>query len=327
MLKKVLVLVDFGENSIRQVSLEALGLAKELAADSEGLVTALAAGSNLDQAVEQLLHTPADVIQALDHESLSPFDPEVWCSALTRVIRSQQPDLVLMGQTYRNMDLAPRLSARLRTALVSGCTDYRQDSGELLFVRPMFRGKLNADVRVRSPKPWLVTIQPGAFNAATETGRAAAASRLDLEGPPTARSWELLDTTEVARERVDLSRADVIVGVGRGIKKQENLKLAEDLADVLHAEIGASRPVVDSDWVERDRQIGSSGQTVSPRLYISLGISGAIQHVVGIKDSGCIVAVNNDPNAPIFNLATYGIVGDVETIVPLLTERLRQIRD
>jgi len=326
MLKNVLVIVDSGENSIRQVSHEAISLARELTSDSEGVVSALIAGSNLGEAAERLTQSPADVIQVLDHESLAPFDPEVWCTALNEVIRSRQPDLVLMGQTYRNMDLAPRLSARLRTALVTGCTGYRKDSGEVLFVRPMFRGKLNADIRLQSPKPWLVTIQPGAFNV-NEAAGSAQVEHLELEVPPTARSWEPLGTSEVARERVDLSRADVIVGVGRGIKKQENLRLAEDLADVLHAEIGASRPVVDSNWLERDRQIGSSGQTVSPRLYISLGISGAIQHVVGIKNSGCIVAVNNDPNAPIFNLATYGIVGDIEAIVPLLTQHLRQIQD
>ena len=327
MLKKLLVLIDCGASSVRQVSLEAIGFARQLADDFDGEVTALAAGSNLDWVASHLSGSPVDAIQILDHEALTPFDPGIWCSALAEIIRTSQPDMVLMGQTYQNMDLAPQLSARLRTALVTGCSGYRRDSQGLTLVRPMFRGKLSADVRLQSPKPWLITIQPGAFEAGTGSAAPVEVHNLSQEIDPGARSREVLGTIELARERVDLSRAEVIVGVGRGLKKQENLKLVEELAEVLHAEIGASRPVVDSNWLERDRQIGSSGQTVNPRLYVSLGISGAIQHVVGIKGSGCIVAINNDPNAPIFNLATYGVIGDLETVVPLLTEKLRQIRD
>jgi len=229
-----------------------------------------------------------------------------------------------MGHVYQNIDLAPKLAARLKTGLVTDCVELRQEEGELLFTRQMFRNKLNADIAVHSDRPWIATIQAGAYPVDNlEKGSAVVVSRnVDLSAVQFQR--KSLETLEMTKKRVDLSQAEVIVGIGRGVKKQENMAIIEELAQVLGAEIGASRPVVDNEWLGRDRQIGSSGQTVSPKLYIAAGISGAIQHVVGIKNSGCIVAINSDQNAPIFNVATYGIVGDLVEIIPALTKKLQE---
>jgi len=196
----------------------------------------------------------------------------------------------------------------------------------LVFVRQMFRSKLNADITIKSDYPWLVSIQAGASSAdALKAGSAPTAARaVDLSGVDSRR--QIKETIEATKGKVDLTRAEIIVGVGRGIKKQDNLPIVQELADALGAEVGASRPVVDNEWLGRERQIGSSGQSVTPKLYLACGISGAIQHIVGMKNSGCIVAINTDPNAPIFNVANYGIVGDVLEIVPALTKKIKQER-
>ena len=188
----------------------------------------------------------------------------------------------------------------------------------------MFRNKLDAEIRIKSNPPWIVTMQSGAYSKDDlKTGTAVVQNRaLDLGNLVTRR--RSLEKIAVMKGKVDLTKAEIIVGVGRGIKKSENLQIIRELADALNAEIGASRPVVDNDWLERERQIGSSGQSVTPKLYVACGISGAIQHIVGMKNASCIVAINTDPNAPIFNVATFGIVGDLFEVVPELTRRLRE---
>jgi electron transfer flavoprotein alpha subunit len=326
MFKKLYVLIDHAEGRIRQVSLECLVLGRELSDRSKATLTALVPGHRTEAVADALSGYKLDSVIRLEHELLEAFTPEAYVEALFPLISEDGPDLVLMGHTYQNMDLAPRLAARLGTALVSDCLGIREEEGEILFVRPMFRNKLHADVRVRSPRPWLVSVQSGAFGVeGLGSGRPEIVNRSAKLAPEMMRR-ESGDRVSLARDRIDLSKADVIVGVGRGIRNLENLRLARELAEVLGAELGASRPVVDNEWLERDRQIGSSGQSVAPRLYVGLGVSGAIQHVVGIRNSGCIVAVNSDPGAPIFNVAAYGVVGAVEEVVPILTRRLRELR-
>ncbi len=326
MFRKILVLVDPSDSKIQTVSLEACSLARRLTSKDAGEVVAVVFGADLEPMRTAVSQLPVDRVGLVEDPLLARYTPEAFVQALEQIIEREGPDLVVMGQTYQNMDLAPRLAARIRRALVTDCVAIRDTEDPPVFVRPMFHGKLSADLTVHSPAPWLITIQAGAFATKAPEQGSPEVSTTPVRIDGTRIHRELLEEVSMAADRVDLSKAEVIIGVGRGIRKQENLQLVEELAATLGAEIGASRPIVDNHWLERDRQIGSSGQTVSPKLYIAVGISGAIQHIVGIRSSGCIVAVNSDPNAPIFNIAAYGIVGDMQQVVPLLTEKIRQIR-
>jgi electron transfer flavoprotein alpha subunit len=325
MFDEILVLIDFLGDRVLQASLECCGLARRLSS-GPGKVTAVVLGSSPETVRAMIERLPVDRALLVGDPLLGSYTPEAYTEALEQIVAQESPDAVLMGHTYQNMDLAPRLAARIRRALVTDCVAVRTEENPPVFVRPMFHGKLNADIVVRSPKPWLVTIQSGAFPVQEdERGNPEIATRaVRIESGAIHR--ELLEEVSATSDRVDLTKAEIIVGVGRGVRKQENLALIEDLASALGAEIGASRPIVDNGWLGRDRQIGSSGQTVSPKLYVAVGISGAIQHVVGIRSSGCIVAINSDPHAPIFNVAAYGIVGDMAKVVPLLSEKIHQIK-
>ena len=326
MFQKVLVLIDHSEGRVPQVSLECCSLARRLTSKTNGKVNAVVLGSSLDGIRAAVEHLPVDRISFADDPLLEKYTPGAYVEALEQLITEDGPDVVLMGHTYQNMDLSPRLAARIRRALVTDCVAIREDEDPPVFVHPMFHGKLNADIRVRSPKPWLVTIQSGAFGGRTDERGTPEIEARTVHIDSDAIHREFLEEVSVTADRVDLTKAEIIVGVGRGVRNEENLSLIKDLASALGAEIGASRPIVDNGWLKRDRQIGSSGQTVSPKLYFAIGISGAIQHIVGIRNSGCIVAINSDANAPIFNVAAYGIVGDMAKVVPLLTEKIRQLK-
>jgi len=324
MVKKIYVLIHHNNQHIQTISHECLALAQKLGRETGGSVSAVVLGHGVLALGEDLAHLALQEVIIVDNQKLAEYNPEGYSEALSQLLIEDQPDVLLMGHVYQNIDLAPKLAARLKTGLVTDCIEIRQVDGELLFTRQMFRNKLNADISVHSGHPWFAMVQAGAYLAENlEKGSCSVVSRaVDLSAVKFQR--KSLETLEMTKKKVDLSQAEVIVGVGRGVKQRENMAIIEELAQALGAEIGASRPVVDNEWLDRDRQIGSSGQTVSPKLYIAAGISGAIQHVVGIKNSGCIVAINSDQNAPIFNVATYGIVGDLVEILPELTKRLRE---
>jgi electron transfer flavoprotein alpha subunit len=323
---KIYVVLDHNQGKFRPASLEALAMGQQLAAQTETEVHAVVLGGDVSALAQQASQFQAISVIAVQNERLTEYDPDYATAALAQVLASGQPQIVLFAHTYQNIDLLPKLAAALRKALVTECVGFRKDdAGRLVFVRPMFRNKMNADVTVRSDYPWLISVQPGAFSVdSLIKGSAPVVSEaVDLSSVPSKR--RTVETVPAAKGKVDLTRAEIIVGVGRGIRKPENLPVLKELADALRGEIGASRPVVDNDWLERERQIGSSGQTVTPKLYIACGISGAIQHLVGMKNSGCIVAINTDANAPIFNVATYGIVGDLMEVVPALTKKIREL--
>lgn len=321
---KIYVLIDHANGKIRNPSLESLVLGQKLGAEMGSSVHAVILGKNLDSLVTQLTQYQMDSVVVLENERLAEYSPDLYCAALTQLLEKDQPRLFLLAHIYQNIDMAPKLAARMKKGLITDCIGYKIKEEDLFFVRQMFRSKLDADIRIQADPPWMVTLQAGAFSSDELQAGSAEVSRetVELEGVQNRR--KSLEAVETAKGQVDLTKADVIVAVGRGIKKQENMALIEELARILGAEIGASRPVVDNEWLGRARQIGSSGQNVSPRLYFAVGISGAIQHVVGMKGSGTIVAINSDPNAPIFNVATYGIVGDLFEIVPALTQKLRE---
>ncbi|MFQ5741322.1 MAG: electron transfer flavoprotein subunit alpha/FixB family protein [Acidobacteriota bacterium] len=323
---KVYVLIDHANDRVRGASWETLAMGQYIAAESACPLHALVLGSHARSLAAQVAQKKVDSVLLVEDDKLRDYDPDCHCAALRQVLCEDEPLLLLLAHTYQNIDLAPKLAGSLNKGLITDCIGYRPDPGGFVFIRQMFRNRINAEVRIRSAPPWIVTVQSGAYSGDDlEEGKAEILGRsVDLGS--VARRRRSLETIEAMKGKVDLNQAEIIVGVGRGIKKRENLRMIGELAQALGAEIGASRPVVDNDWLERERQIGSSGQNVTPRLYIACGISGAIQHIVGMKNSNCIVAINRDPNAPIFNIAHFGIVGDLFEIVPALTRKLREFK-
>jgi electron transfer flavoprotein alpha subunit len=264
------------------------------------------------------------------HALLKDYTADGYVSALEQLIRKLNPSYVVFPHTYQVRDFAPRLAARFGQVLLADLIGLRKDGDRFVFVRQLFQGKLNADYRHSGPTsnqaPCFLSVQAGAFRAESlESGSAAIevfTPQLDaaaIRNKPDAPFRE-------AAQTVDLSSAPIIVSVGRGIKEQDNLPIVEELAQALGAELAASRPICDNGWLPMERQVGSSGQTVSPKLYLAVGISGAIQHLVGMKGSKTVVAINKDENAPIFEVADYGIVGDLFEIVPALTEAVKKAK-
>jgi electron transfer flavoprotein alpha subunit len=285
-----------------------------------------APGGALEALAIELAGAAVKEVVLVECPAIEPYTADAHTVALQAAIEQLAPSLVALPHTYQTRDFGPKLAARMERALLTDVTAVKNVEGALAFVRPMFQGKLTAEVVPEGPGPHVVTFQIGAF-------RADAVSR----GPspaPVRRLAVAIESAEVrqrpeppfreARQAIDLSQAERIVSVGRGIKEQRNIPIAEALAAALGAELAASRPVCDNGWLPMERQVGSSGQTVAPKLYVAVGISGAIQHLVGIKGSRVIVAINKDPDAPIFEVADYGIVGDLFEIVPALTNALKQ---
>jgi electron transfer flavoprotein alpha subunit len=257
--------------------------------------------------------------------ALEHYTPDGYVAALSAVLAAASPQFVVLPHTYQTRDFAPMLAARLGKPLITDVTGVKGTGAAATFIRPMFQGKLAAEVRATGDAPCFVSVQIGAFRAdALEKGGAGAVTPVPVTIDRAAIRQQVEPPFQEARQAVDLSQASRIVAVGRGIKAQDKLPVAEALATALGAEIAASRPICDSGWLPMERQIGSSGQTVAPKLYVALGISGAIQHLVGMKGSRTIVAINKDPEAPIFEVADYGIVGDLFDIVPAIVAELEK---
>ena len=326
---RIFALAEHRDGKLNRATWEAIVAGQRLAAHLKGSVSAVLLGRDVRGLAEELAAKRLHEVLVVEDERLAEYTPDGYTAALSEVIRREAPAFVLMSHTYQARDFAPKLAAALGKALISDCLGYRVDDGTVIYTRPIFQGKIHADVRFADDPPYLVTFQAGAFRAdEVEAASEPVPIRtipLDLRQAPI--RTRPLEVFREAKQAVDLSSAERIVAVGRGIKSEENLALIRRLAEVLNAEIGASRPVCDSGWLPMDRQIGSSGQTVSPKLYLAIGISGAIQHVVGMKGSRTIVAINKDPEAPIFDIADYGIVGDLFEIVPALIKALEQLKE
>ncbi|MCL6481710.1 MAG: electron transfer flavoprotein subunit alpha/FixB family protein [Firmicutes bacterium] len=323
---RILLIAEQRQGKWNKASLETLAAAQQLAAETGGRLVAALLGQGLRALAEELAGYQLDEVLLVEHELLEPYTADGFTAALRQLIEQETPELVLLPHTYQVRDFAPKLAAALGRGLVADCIGYRYETGRIVLVRQMFQGRTAADVTFAGAPPWLATLQSGAFRS-DQLARGSRPApvrevhvKLELE-QIRVRPGELF---REAKQAVDLTQAPVIVAVGRGIKEKENIALAEKLARLLGGELAASRPICDEGWLPMERQIGSSGQTVAPKLYIALGISGAIQHVVGMKGSRTIVAINKDPNAPIFEIADYGIVGDLFEIVPALNEALEQ---
>lgn len=324
--KAVCVVLQQREGKLHRMSREAVAAGQKLASTVGAEVSAILLGHDVAGLAGELEGLALAKIYVADHPALANYTPGAYCGVLAGAFAELAPDFVVFPHTYQSVDFAARLAQQLDAAYLPEVVGFEnQDSGgeggQLVFKRPIFGGKLQARVRVKSAGLTLISVQSGAFQADTVVAGSAATQALAAEGAAVDR--ELLGVEQVGGDAVDLTKADVIVAVGRGIGKQDNMPLIEDLAKALGADIAASRPVIDNGWLPRDRQIGSSGQTVAPKLYLAFGISGAIQHLVGMKGAGCVVAVNKDPNAPIFGVAAYGIVGDLLEVVPALTAAIR----
>jgi electron transfer flavoprotein alpha subunit len=320
----ILVVAEQREGKLNRASWEAVAAAQQLAAGMP--IKILVLGGTTGSVPTDLAAAAVAEVLVAEHAALEPYTPDAFVMALQGLIEQQQPKLIALAHSYRTRDFAPMLAARMRKPLITDVTGIRGSGTDAVFMRPMFQGKLSAEVKPVGDAPHLVSFQIGAFRAdAAQRGAAAApVTRVEPKLDASAIRQKPEAPFQEAKAAVDLSQADRIVAVGRGIKSQENLAIAQKLATALGAELAASRPICDNGWLPMDRQIGSSGQTVAPKLYVALGISGAIQHLVGMKGARTIVAVNKDADAPIFEVADYGIVGDLFEIAPALTMELEK---
>ena len=324
----ILVVVEQREGKLNRVSWETLTAGQAIAAETGWTLEAAVVGASVGAFANEVAGKKLARVYAIEAAQLEPYTPDAFVAALKPFIADKQPKLVLMPHTYQVRDFVPKLATAMGRTVISDAVGYKKDGDKLLFTRQMFQGKFAADVSFASDAPWFVTFQNGAFRG-DKVEAASAAAPIEIVKAEIADSVVRNKPQEVfkeAKQAVDLTQAEIIVAVGRGIKEQKNIDIAKQLAEALGGELAASRPICDSGWLPMDRQIGSSGQTVAPKLYLALGISGAIQHIVGMKGSRAIIAVNKDSEAPIFEIADYAVVGNLFDIVPPLIEEVKKAK-
>jgi electron transfer flavoprotein alpha subunit len=321
----ILVFIEHRNGVLNKTSLEAIAAAQSLATQLGQTVSAVIPGGDVAALGQEIAAYDLAKVVTATNAALADYTPDGYTAAMESAVKALDPQIVVMPHTYLVRDYAPKLAARFGKSLISDCIRAQVSDGSITFTRRIFLGKLDADVVSDGAAPVFATFQSGAYRPdQAQKGSGAQVENMAVE------VGEIRMTPEApfqeVKQAVDLSKADIIVAVGRGIKSKDNLALAEKLAEALGGDLAASRPICDAEWLPIDRQIGSSGQTVAPKLYVALGISGAIQHLVGMKNSGTIVAINKDAEAPIFDIADYGIVGDLFEAVPVLTEEIKKIK-
>ena len=321
----LLVFIEHKGGVANRSSLEAIAAAQALGSQLQQSVSAVVLGADVAGLAQEIAAYDVAKVICATNAKLADYTPDAYADGMEQIVKQVDPSFVFLTHTYQVRDFAPKLAARFGKSLISDCIRAKAEGGKIGFTRRIFLGKLDADVVSDGEPPVFVTFQTGAYRGDQATkGSGAQVENVaveigDVRMVPEAPFQE-------AKQAVDLTKAEVIVAVGRGIKSKDNLVLAEKLAEVLGGDLAASRPICDAEWLPIDRQIGSSGQTVAPKLYVALGISGAIQHLVGMKNSDTIVAINKDPEAPIFDIADYGIVGDLFEAVPVLTEEIKKLK-
>jgi electron transfer flavoprotein alpha subunit len=324
----ILVVVEQREGKLNRVSWETITAGQAIAAATGWTLEAAVVGSGVAPFAAEVAAKKVAKVYAVESPKLEPYTPDAFAAGLKQFLSAKQPKLVLMPHTYQVRDFIPKLVTAMGRTVASDCIGFKHEDGKLMFTRQMFQGKLAADVSFTTDGPWFATFQNGAFRGdQVEAGaNAAPVETVSVEiGEGVVRN-KPQPVFKDAKQAVDLTQAEIIVSVGRGIKEQKNIELAKQLADALGGEIAASRPICDSGWLPMDRQVGSSGQTVAPKVYLALGISGAIQHIVGMKGSKAIIAVNKDSEAPIFEIADYAVVGNLFDIVPPLIEEVKKAK-
>jgi electron transfer flavoprotein alpha subunit len=324
----ILVVVEQREGKLNRVSWETLAAGQAISADTGWTLEAAVAGKDVTALAGEVAGKKVTKVYDVESPKLDRYTPDAFVASLKQFIEAKQPKLVLMPHTYQVRDFIPKLATAMGRTVISDCIGYKKEGEKLVFTRQMFQGKLAADVSFACDAPWFVTFQNGAFRGdKVEAGASPApVETVKVEiGDGVVRN-KPQEVFKEAKQAVDLTQAEIIVSIGRGIKEQKNIELAKQLAEALGGEIAASRPICDSGWLPMDRQIGSSGQTVAPKLYLALGISGAIQHIVGMKGSRTIIAVNKDSEAPIFEIADYAVVGNLFDIVPPLIDEVKKAK-
>jgi electron transfer flavoprotein alpha subunit len=317
----ILVIIEQRDARIARISWEALAAAERLAAQTSAGVSAVILGADTESLAAEIAAHPVAKVLRVEHPLLAQYTPDAFTLALQQLIHAESPAYAVLPHTYQVRDYAPALAARLGQVLISDVIDI---SDGPVFTRQLMQGRLNGAYKHTGSGPCFVSVQAGAFRAEVAATTGPAAIEVFT---PTIESAQIRTRPgkpfRGSSQTVDLGSAQLIVSVGRGIKEAENIPLVQDLAAALGAELAASRPICDAGWLPMERQVGSSGQTVAPKLYLAVGISGAIQHLVGMKAAQCIVAINKDPDAPIFEVADYGIVGDLFEVVPAITEAVK----
>ena len=322
----ILVILEQRGGAWNRMSFETLVAAVQMGRELGQPVSAAVAGDRVAALAAEAAAYKVEKVYAIEHELLARYTADAYTAALEQLIRSVGPDLVLLPHTYRVRDFAPKLATRFGRVLVSDAVGHRIEDGRPVLVRQLFQGKLNADLRFTSAAPNFASIQAGAYRADSLEAGVGVVESFVPELSASAIRTKPGDPFRESQRGLDLTAAGIIVSVGRGIKEKDNIHVVEQLAQALGGELAASRPICDNGWLPMERQVGSSGQTVAPKLYVAVGISGAIQHLVGMKGSKTIVAINKDENAPIFEVADYGIVGDLFEVVPALVEEIRKAK-
>ena len=320
----ILVFVEHKNCVLNKTSLEAVTAAQNIGKDLGLSVSAVIPCDKDCGLAQEISGYDLEKIIIAKNEKLGTYTPDGYADAWDQVIKTIGPQYIIMAHTYQVRDFAPKVAARFGREVVGDCIRYRAQNEKLVLTRRMFLGKLDADVTIGGEPPYFITFQSGAFRGDNAQKGTAQVETMDVIVGDIRMTPE--EPFHEAKASVDLTKSQIIVAIGRGIKSQENIALAQQLADALGADLAASRPICDAEWLPIDRQIGSSGQTVAPKVYIALGISGAIQHIVGMKNSGTIVAVNKDAEAPIFDIADYGIVGDLFEAVPVLIAEVKKAK-
>ena len=324
--KDVWVFAEQRQGTLTPVVVELLGEGRKLADKLGVKLCALLVGSNVKDLKQILIHYGADRVYCVDNELLEKYTTDGYSKAVCIAVESYKPEIIMMGATHIGRDLAPRIASKLNTGLTADCTGLEIDpeDGKLRQTRPAFGGNLMATIICPETRPQMCTVRPGVMDKAIkDTNRTGETIEIEVDISQKDIRTKVLEIVKIKRDMIPLTDADVIISGGMGIKNAEGFKMLKELADVLGGTLGASRATVDAGWIDKSRQVGQTGTTVRPKLYIACGISGAIQHLAGMQESGMIVAINTNPNAPIFEVADYGIVGDVYEVVPQLIELLK----
>lgn len=320
----IFALVEHRQGAIRDMTYELLSCGRKLAEKENTKLTAVILGHNTDDLV-QILKSQAHRLIVVDNDVFKDFNSEIYQNALSEIIKQQNPALTLISHSAFGMDLCPALATQLGVPFTTDCLDIEFVEQKLKVTRQIYDGKLNAKVRLRENPGYMITLRSGRFPAG-EGNLDGTVEKFDTPVSTQPDYRKFIEYIEAAVGEVDITKSDILVSVGRGIKDQANLSIIEDFASAIGGVVACSRPVVDAGWMAKDRQVGSSGKTVKPKLYIALGISGAFQHIVGMKSADTIIAVNKDPNAPIFNEANYGIVDDLFKVVPVLKTKILEVK-
>jgi electron transfer flavoprotein alpha subunit len=323
----VWVYAEQQDGNLKPVVLELLNEGRKLANELEQELVAFVIGKDIAMIPKELAEYGADRIIFAEHDALELYTTDAFTNVLTGIVQKETPSIILFGATMNGRDLAPRLAARLRVGLTADCTGLSIDEeGQLVQTRPAFGGNIMASILSPYTRPQMATVRPNVFKKAVrDSGRTASTDKFEVNISPLSIRTRIKDTVrEVSEDTLSIHDSDIVISVGRGIANPENIALVEELAKELNAAVGGSRPVVDQGWMSHHQQVGQSGRTICPKLYIAIGISGQVQHYVGCSEAERIIAINEDPKAPIFEFADVGIVGDIFKVVPLLTEAIRQ---